>query len=261
MRDRIPSSITPGKGEPVIEPYPVSPISGDMKTLPTNKVLLAITPRLFRIAALMADKIIKIKCPAIVMKCLLGRYGEKDILLALPYWGAPATVVGLEDLIAAGASEVIALGVAGSIHPKARIGDIIVPMWGIREEGTSYHYMEASYIPRPSKYLAKKLLESLREIKGRRKHRIFRGGIWTTDAMYRETRDKVEAYSHLGAYAVDMEMTALFTVAFYRKIHLAGAVAISDELYGKRWNPGFNSKKLKRAEKIIVGSSIRTLSI
>ncbi len=174
--------------------------------------------------------------------------------------GAPASVVGLEDLIAAGARYIVALGVAGAIHPRARIGDILVPTWGIREEGTSYHYMGASYVPRPSRCLARALYESLRAVKGRRRHRILRGGIWTTDAMYRETRDKVEAYSRRGAYGVDMEMTALYTVAHYRGVHLAGAVAFSDEIYGESWRPGFESRRLRRAERIIVEAAVRSLT-
>ena len=260
MGGKLPSGIVPGGGEPIIDPYPVSPIGSVPRRLPTSRVLLAITPRLFRVAALMADEVEEVECPAIVVKCLVGRYGDVDILVALPYWGAPASVVGLEDLIAAGASEVVVLGVAGAIHPKARIGGILVPTWGIREEGTSYHYMEASYVPRPSRCLARRLVEALWEVKGRRRHRILCGGIWTTDAMYRETRDKVEGYSRLGAYGVDMEMTALYTVAHYRGIHLAGAVAISDELYGESWKPGFNSRKLKRAEKIVVAAGIKALA-
>jgi len=48
------------------------------------------------------------------------------------------------------------------------------------------------------------------------------GGVWTTDALYRETRDKVEAYGARSVLVVETEMTALMTVASYRGAEARG---------------------------------------
>jgi len=135
------------------------------------------------------------------------------------WWGAPASVAGLEDMIASGATHIIALGLAGSINPMARIGDIVVPLRGVREEGTSYHYAPPEYTPQPSRELVEALTRALRRIGAS----PLTGGVWTTDAMYRETLDKVGAYSARGILVVEMEMTALMTVANYREAELAGS--------------------------------------
>ena len=48
-----------------------------------------------------------------------------------------------------------------------------------------------------------------------------------------------------GLLAVDMETTALMTVARFRKLAWAGLLVVSDELWGEKWRPGFSSLELK----------------
>ena len=75
--------------------------------------------------------------------------------------------------------------------------------------------------------------------------KIKKGKIWTTDAPYRETRDKVRKFKEDGVMAVDMEFTALCSVAAFRKIFFASLMVVSDELYEHKWNPGFSGKEFK----------------
>jgi purine-nucleoside phosphorylase len=72
------------------------------------------------------------------------------------------------------------------------------------------------------------------------------GAIWTTDAIYRETRHKVETYQRLNALAVEMEISSLFTVARYRGVDLGALAVVSDELTSFKWRPGFKMKEFKR---------------
>jgi len=66
------------------------------------------------------------------------------------------------------------------------------------------------------------------------------GGVWTTDAVFRESPDKIERFRALGAVAVDMEASALFTVAAFLEIKAAALLVVSDELSSLTWRPGFN---------------------
>ena len=75
-----------------------------------------------------------------------------------------------------------------------------------------------------------------------------------------ETRDKVVEYSRIGVLGVDMESTALMTVAAYRKVKLAVVAAVSDELYGEEWRKGFGTGKLRRTEKIVVKATLNTIT-
>ena len=72
----------------------------------------------------------------------------------------------------------------------------------------------------------------------------FRSGkIWTTDAVYRETREKVERYQKQGVLAVEMEISALFSVAQFRQVELGAMLVVSDELSALKWRPGFRDKR------------------
>ena len=244
-----------GKGKPVIVPHKIL-----RERIPSSRVLPLFTPRLFRTAAGMLHERSKVRFSGLVFRSIVGYYNNRKVFIALPFWGAPAATAGLEVLIAGGGKLFIMAGEAGALSPKLRIGDVLVPTWGLREEGTSYHYMPPNVVPKPDTKIAGALYEEVRKIKGRRKIRVLRGGIWSTDAIFRETDDKVAEYSKLGILGVDMEATALMTVAKYRGVHLAIVTAVSDELYGDQRRTGFNTKKLRRTEKIVVEASLRTLT-
>jgi len=99
------------------------------------------------------------------------------------YFGAPAATMALEALIAAGGRSFVVIGGAGSINPRLRIGDVLIPTWGVREECTSYHYAPPDHMPKPSTRLANMLYEELKKLKGMRKFRVVKGGIWSIDAF------------------------------------------------------------------------------
>ncbi len=244
-----------GKGRPVIDPYRLL-----KKRMQSDRVLLVFTPRLFKIAVGMLQERSELRFSGLLFKSIEGYYNDRRIFLTLPFWGAPAAVAGLEVLIAGGGKEFIMAGEAGAISPRLRIGDVLVPTWGLREEGTSYHYVPPNIVPKPDTRLAKTLYDEIKKIKGRKKIRVLRGGIWSTDAIFRETEDKVAEYSRHGVLGVDMEATALMTVATYRGARLAVITSISDELYSNQWRRGFNTKKLIRTENMIIEASLRTLT-
>ena len=58
--------------------------------------------------------------------------------------GAPACVVGLEEVIALGAKKIIQFGSCGILNQSVVENKIIIPTSSIRDEGTSYHYIEKS---------------------------------------------------------------------------------------------------------------------
>jgi uridine phosphorylase len=164
------------------------------------------------------------------------------ISLCGPLVGAPYGVMVLENLIAWGAEKIIFLGWCGSISLQVNIGDIVVATLAIIDEGTSRHYqpdeVDRSF---PSEWLAARLVAELNQAQIK-----FRSGpVWTTDAIYRENRHKVETYQRHHVLAVEMEISALFTVAAYRGVDLAALAVVSDELAAFKWLPGFKTSKFK----------------
>jgi len=164
---------------------------------------------------------------------------KRRLTLAGPCMGAPAAVFVLERLWACGARRVVMLGFCGSISQELKIGDLVVPDWGIIEEGTSQHYVTGAKRSAPTKRALAALESALAEA-GRSYHL---GPVWTTDAVFRETRAKVRSMAQQGALAVEMETSALFTVARFRGMELAALLVVSDELRERGWRPGFTRRR------------------
>lgn len=168
-------------------------------------------------------------------------YAERTITLAGPVLGAPQAVLILERLIALGSRTVLVLGWCGSLQQQIRIGYCVMPTGARSEEGTSAHYPAASPTVAPDPWLSSRL----RSFCDRRDYRLHAGPVWSTDAPLRETAGKVLSYKGEGVLAVEMEMSALFRVAEYRRVPLAGLLVVSDELFTLKWRPGFRSPTFK----------------
>jgi purine-nucleoside phosphorylase len=73
------------------------------------------------------------------------------------------------------------------------------------------------------------------------------GSAWSTDAIFRETRGLIDRFRGLGALAVEMELSALFSAAAFYGFPLAALLAVSDELFTYHWRPGFRSPAFRQA--------------
>jgi len=165
--------------------------------------------------------------------------------VAGPFLGAPWAVMGLEMLVASGARRVWVLSWCGSILPEVRIGDFIVPISAIAEEGTSAHYPLGGRRAGADPLIVRALTSRL-ETLGLVHHQ---GTVWTTDALYRETPAKVRLYQEQGVAAVEMELSALMTVAAFRGVALGALLVVSDELFEFKWRPGFRSTPFKESSR------------
>lgn len=153
--------------------------------------------------------------------------------------GAPAAAIMLEELIAFGVKEFISIGTAGALVPGLHPGALVVCTGAFRDEGLSYHYVPGGSHALPDEQLTRALMSHFEEAKI-----SFRQGMsWTTDAIYRETAHEVESRKEKGALVVEMEASALFTVARYRKCPLSACFTISDSLAEPEWKPEFLSEK------------------
>ncbi len=171
----------------------------------------------------------------------------RSLTVCGPALGAPAAVLSLEKLIALGGRQFIICGTCGSLNSRLRIGDILLPTGAESEEGTSRHYpLSAPPLPAPS------LLNMLHSFLKAEDTAWHNGRLWTTDAPYRETNNKVRRYQDSHIYGVDMEFSALLTVAAFREVELAAIMVVSDQLDENNcWQPGFKSPVFKQKIKTI----------
>jgi len=183
-------------------------------------------------------------------------YYTEFFSLAGPMIGAPYAVMILETLLAWGAKKILFYGWCGAISKDMEIGTILIPGGAYIDEGTSRHYGAAANLDftEPSH----ELKEIIREVFDQEKIPFKEGIIWTTDAIYRETPQKVDNYLAKNAVAVEMELSALFTVGKYRQAEIVAIMVVSDDLSDNSWRPGFRDKPFKSSRKMVC-NAIRQL--
>ncbi|MBW1867081.1 MAG: nucleoside phosphorylase [Deltaproteobacteria bacterium] len=171
---------------------------------------------------------------------------DKGGALIGPVIGAPYAVILFENLIAWGVRRLLYFGWGGAIDPDVRIGDVVLATGAIVDEGTSRQYDQKEHaVVRSSGGLTRKISKAL-DTGGLNCHR---GLVWTTDALFRETGEKLMKFQKAGAMAVEMELSALFSVARFRGVEAAGILAVSDELTSLKWQPGFGDKRFKQTRR------------
>lgn len=171
---------------------------------------------------------------------LLYRLKDKAVLYRVV--GAPAAVISLERFIASGAKEILILGICGSLNPKFRMTSAVSISRALSCEGTSRLYFPRKKIFHPSALLKKKVLRVLMA-----HHFPFQeGSIVSTDAPYRETKPWLNKMKQKGIDLVDMEVSAVFSLAEFYEIEAAALMIVSDELFSGRWEQDFSSPELEK---------------
>lgn len=184
-------------------------------------------------------------------------YIEGDYkFIAGPAIGAPMAALTMEKLIALGARRIILFGWCGALSKELGIGDILIPDQALSGEGTSAYYLSSDNQPGPNKCLRGKVAALFKE----NEVVIHSGCVWSTDAIYREKRSVLAALHRDGVSAVDMEFSALCSVAHFRGVEFAAVLVVSDEVWGNSWRPGFSNKIFKKnttlARRLLIESAL-----
>lgn len=188
---------------------------------------------------------------------------HRRFTLVGPLVGAPYAAMIIESLGVWGVDKILFVGWCGAVSPQVKAGDIIVPDSAMVDEGTSGHYCDPScHVAMPARPLVDQARLALQHYKAP----YHDGPIWTTDAIFRETVAKVKHFQTQGAQAVEMELSAVFTVSGFREIQSAGILVVSDELSDYQWHPGFKTPAFKTAREqacraaLLVGRTLGVVS-
>ena len=187
----------------------------------------------------------------ITMGRLITIYQHKDIALVhMTGIGAPHATTILEELIALGGKEFLNIGSCGGLKDFG----IFLCEKALRDEGTSHHYLPYGKYTYPDKKLTSMFKKSLEENNIDFKESM----TWTIDAPYRETISEIKKYRTQGVKTVEMEASALFAVAEFRKVKMAACFVVSDILGENKWDPQFDSKHVKQKLKILIDIAVET---
>ena len=160
-------------------------------------------------------------------------YGGKRLAFCKARLGAPACVGMFEEIIAMGAKRILLLGNSGVLDRSIEDCGILIPTRAIRDEGTSYHYAPAA----PTIEVNRRYLPQFRSLLDRFGYPWREVTTWTTDAFYRETRQKVAARKAMGAACVEMECAAMQALCDFRKVDFFQFFYAGDNLDHPVWEP------------------------
>jgi len=170
----------------------------------------------------------------------------KPFGIATAFGGAPLAAGYFEELIARGGRKFIVCGCAGVLDKTIGSGDIIVPVSAIRDEGTSYHYLP----PGREAHASQDAVAAITRVLERHKCSYVKGKTWTTDAFYRETRNRVATRRAEGCLTVEMEAAALFAVAEFRGVQIGQLLYGGDDVSGIEWDPREHGQRISAREKL-----------
>ena len=157
---------------------------------------------------------------------------REDVLLTLGQVGCPACGGNLDLFNAMGVTRVMFCGGGGVLDKNLEVGQILVVDGAIRDEGFSYQYIPASRVIYTDPAITEKIIDYL----DKREVSYLRGLVWTTDAIFRETMDRIELRKKEGAKIVEMEQAGCIAVAQFRKFAYGALIYSGDDLSGEDWD-------------------------
>lgn len=177
--------------------------------------------------------------------CVLPIYaidfeGERIALVA-GFLGSAGAAGQIEELISGGVEKIVACGAAGCLTPQP-LGALVIPDRAVRDEGASFHYAPPSYEIEADMDVVKSIAQTLQGIG--LPHVV--GKTWTTDAFYRETKDKIALRRSQNCITVEMECSAMISVTRFRGAKFGQILYCGDDLSGE----GYDSRSFYEAKEV-----------
>ena len=156
------------------------------------------------------------------MKC-----ATKDNITIINFTMGSANAATIMDLLTAiKPKAALFLGKCGSLKANIGIGELLLPIAGIRGEGTSLDYFPEEVPALPAFNLEKAISTTIRDYG----LDYWTGTVYTTNRrVWEHDEDFKEYLREIRATAVDMETATLFSVGFYNRIPTGALLLISDQ--------------------------------
>lgn len=217
----------------------INPTTWVDKKFECNKMVITFFPEV--VDKLIADgKIVLEKTIGGENIVLVYRFVDTDILITLGAVGCPSCAGNLDLFNAMGAEKVMFCGGGGVLDKKIEVGQLLVVDGAIRDEGFSYHYIKPSKYIYTDKNVTDKIVQYLKE----NNISYIQGLTWTTDAIFRETAERIDQRKTDGAKIVEMEQSGCIAVAQYRGFDYGALIYGGDDVSQEEWsNRGWRSRE------------------
>ncbi|MBQ7920707.1 MAG: nucleoside phosphorylase [Lachnospiraceae bacterium] len=168
------------------------------------------------------------------------RFVDTDVLITLGAVGCPACGGNLDLFHAMGIRKVMFCGGGGVLDKNIEVGQILVVDGAIRDEGFSYHYIEPSRYIYTDKEVTGRIIQYFEQ----NDISYIRGITWTTDAMFRETPERIARRKEEGAKIVEMEQAGCIAVSQFRGFAYGALIYGGDDVSQEEWsNRGWRSRQ------------------
>ena len=138
-----------------------------------------------------------------------------------------ANAATMMDLLSAiSPKAVLFLGKCGGLKRKNQLGDLVLPIAGIRGEGTSNDYFPPEVPALPSFMIHRAVSHVIRDLE----LDYWSGSVYTTNRRVWEHDEDFKAYLRkLRCMAIDMETATLFMTGFANEIPTGALLLVSDQ--------------------------------
>ncbi len=165
---------------------------------------------------------------------------DPNVLITLGQVGCPACAGNLDLFHEMGIHKVMFCGGGGVLDRTIEVGQLLLVEGAIRDEGFSYHYLPPARVVYTEKDTTDRIASYLDE----RNVSYIRGLTWTTDAIFRETADRIELRKAEGGRIVEMEQAGCIAVARFRGFAYGALIYGGDDLSGEEWSErGWRSRE------------------
>ncbi|QRG68689.1 purine-nucleoside phosphorylase [Brevibacillus choshinensis] len=185
-----------------------------------------------------------------------GTYRGERVSVQGTGMGVPSISIYVNELIREyGVQNLIRVGTCGGIQKDVNVRDVIIAMTACTDSNMNrLAFPGFDFAPCASFDLLKKAHDS-----GMAKGLPVRvGNVLTADIFYRESMDPVKKLGEYGVLAVEMETTALYTLAAKFGVHALSILTVSDHIFtgeettAEERQTTFNDMILMALEAIVV---------
>ncbi|MGG0187372.1 purine-nucleoside phosphorylase [Bacillus sp. AFS018417] len=158
-----------------------------------------------------------------------GTYKGKRVSVQGTGMGVPSISIYVNELIQSyGVKNLIRVGTCGAIQKDVKVRDVIIAMTACTDSNINrLTFPGFDFAPCADFELLKKAYDAGVE-KGLH---IRVGNILTADVFYRESMDMVKKLGDYGVLAVEMETTALYTLAAKYGVNALSVLTVSDHIF------------------------------
>ena len=156
-----------------------------------------------------------------------GEYQGKRVSVQGTGMGMPSTAIYVNELINLGAKRLIRVGTCGSFQENINIGDVVIAMSASTDSAMNQHvFGNKDFAPTTSYDLLEKAVGTARVLN----LKVNVGNILSSDSFYNANPDHWKIWAEYGVLAVEMESSAIYTIAAKKKVEALTILTVSDSL-------------------------------